>query len=331
MQPYRVDALEKVNGISRASLWSFIQGVFKRAKAMKYLVHLQTFLLVARTGNITRAAKRLCITTGAVSLRLKALEEKVGTALLKRHSQGVWLTPQGEALYSRVERHMVAIEEALHEMSDDHRPFTISVMPWLASSWLMPRLHRFTQAHPEAVIRVETSSALADLKSGEVSAALRFGQGEWPDTYADHLFDEWVAPVAHPALIERLELKVDRPDQWPLLNDPDDWWPLWFSQHRQTHGSMAAARPSALTGVNLQDANTLAEAACTGWGVILGRSTQVHSLLEEKKLQLLSDRWIKAPRSHYLVRASEREVSPLFNAFQQWLHAELQTHGTPTH
>lgn len=289
---------------------------------MKYLVHLKTFLLVAQTGNLTRAASRLCITPGAVSLRLKSLEEKVGTALLIRHSQGVLLTAAGEALYSLVERHMAAIEEALYEVSDDHCPFTISVMPWFASSWLMPRLHRFTHAHPEAVIRVETSSALVDLKSGEVSAALRFGKGEWPGTQAEHLFDEWIAPMAHPELIERLELQTDRPNQWPLLHDPDDWWPLWFSHYRQRHGPMGAANPTMLTGVNLQDANTLSEAACTGWGVVLGRSTQVHSLIEEKKLQLLSDQWIKAPRSHYLVRASGRDTTPLYDAFQQWLHAE---------
>jgi LysR family glycine cleavage system transcriptional activator len=79
-----------------------------------------------------------------------------------------------------------------------------------------------------------------------------------------------------------------------------------------------------LPSLDLLDANTLAEAACSGLGVILGRFTQVAPLLREKKLCLLSENWVKAPRSHYLVRLEKRDPHPVFEIFRQWLHEEVR-------
>jgi len=240
-------------------------------------------------------------------------------------SGGMAITPTGEALRIRVEEHIEALEDAIKYFSGGGVPFTVNVMPWLASSWLMPRLHRFTHQHPEAVIRIETSSGLSDLKNGETAAALRFGEGKWHHVNAEWLFNEWVAPVAHPNLIERLHLEADKPERWPLLADPDDLWPLWFSYRQKIQGSLERQTLNTFSGVNLQDADTLAEAAYTGLGVILGRFTQVAPLLREHKLDMLTTGWMQVPKSHYLVRAAGREPHPLFDSFRQWLHEEIQS------
>jgi LysR family glycine cleavage system transcriptional activator len=57
-------------------------------------------------------------------------------------------------------------------------------MPSFAAAWLVPRLGRFTARHPEIEVRVEASSALADLRRDRIDIAIRHGLGEYPGLVA---------------------------------------------------------------------------------------------------------------------------------------------------
>jgi DNA-binding transcriptional LysR family regulator len=59
---------------------------------------LRTFLAVARTGNLTRAARELNATQPTVSLQLHALRDFLGTPLFERPGGSFRLTPAGEKL-----------------------------------------------------------------------------------------------------------------------------------------------------------------------------------------------------------------------------------------
>ncbi len=62
------------------------------------LTLLRSFVVVAREGNLTRAAVRLHVSQPAVSLQLKNLQETLGVSLFSRASHGLVLTRDGEAL-----------------------------------------------------------------------------------------------------------------------------------------------------------------------------------------------------------------------------------------
>ena len=59
---------------------------------------LQAFLVVARHRSFTRAAQHLCLTQGAVSRQILALEEHYGFQLFSRLTKGLALTVEGEML-----------------------------------------------------------------------------------------------------------------------------------------------------------------------------------------------------------------------------------------
>jgi DNA-binding transcriptional LysR family regulator len=67
------------------------------------LYQLRTFLAIARTGNLTRAAATLATSQPAVSAQLKALEDELGVELFSRTSRGMELTDAGRALRPRAE------------------------------------------------------------------------------------------------------------------------------------------------------------------------------------------------------------------------------------
>src|SRR6202789_1170048 len=72
---------------------------------------LQIFETVARHRSFTRAADHLCLTQGAVSRQILALEEYYGFPLFTRHSKGLALTNEGEQLLPTVKESFSRIEE----------------------------------------------------------------------------------------------------------------------------------------------------------------------------------------------------------------------------
>lgn len=66
--------------------------------------HLRSFVLVAKTGNLTLAAKQLYTTPPAVSAHIKALEQELATVLFTRTSKGMQLTEKGQLLLAKAQK-----------------------------------------------------------------------------------------------------------------------------------------------------------------------------------------------------------------------------------
>ena len=62
------------------------------------IVSLKTFLAIVETGSLVRASEKMNVTQSTVTARLRALEEEVGQALLRRNKSGATLTPAGTKL-----------------------------------------------------------------------------------------------------------------------------------------------------------------------------------------------------------------------------------------
>ena len=76
-------------------------------------VSLQLFVAVCEEGSIALAAERQAIVPSAVSKRMGALEQQIGTALLRRGRRGVTVTPAGESLW-RYARELLQAMDRMH-------------------------------------------------------------------------------------------------------------------------------------------------------------------------------------------------------------------------
>ena len=122
------------------------------------LDELRAFCAAVDLGGIGRAAQRLHLSQPAVSKRLKALEELVGTALLVRSAHGVTMTPAGERLYARARRITADMEELaslLDQISGTGETVQLAISH-TAAEYIMPRalvlMHRNTSAPVEVLI-----------------------------------------------------------------------------------------------------------------------------------------------------------------------------------
>jgi LysR family glycine cleavage system transcriptional activator len=283
---------------------------------------LEGFVAAARLGSLSRAAESLNLTVSALSHQMRGLEERLGQQLLLRRPRGVELTPDGRQLLHRVAPHIDAIGRALRPFSGRHGDrLALSATPSMASAWLVPRLGGFLAAHPQIEISLQSTEALVDFgRETQVIAALRIGLGQWPGVVSEHLFDEWLVPMASPALVERM----GGPDarvlhEWPLLGDPDGQWERWFD----TFGGHPPARYVA----TFDDSESHHRAALDGVGVALGRVTRARLLLDSGQLVMLTGRRLKARYAHWLVYPPEAVSHRGLQAFRGWLLQQAAEHA----
>lgn len=280
---------------------------------------LQGFLAAARHRNLTRAADELHLTVSALSHQIRALEDRLGRRLLDRGPRGVALTDEGEQLHQRIAPHLAAIEQAVRPYGAPRGDvLTLSVLPSMASAWLVPRLPRFMAAHPQIEVNLQSSVGLVDFERERgIDAALRFGPGGWPGLEAVHLFDDWLTPAASPTLLRgRGKPTLATLGDWPLLGDPGQRWRDWF----KAFGGRAPARFVA----GFSDSETLHRAAAEGLGVALGRVTLARPLVEAGRLRFLFPQRLKSDYAHYLVFPGRSARHPALQAFRAWVLLEAQ-------
>ena len=288
---------------------------------------LQGFVAAARSGNLSRAAESMHLTVSALSHQIKALETHLGCTLFVRGSRGIALTDDGRRLLDRIAPHLEAIEQALRPFTAAARDdvLTVSLVPSMASAWLVPRLGRFLAAHPRLEFNLQSDTRLVDFdRNAGVDAAIRSGNGRWPGLVVRHLFDESLVPVASPGLLERLRSTLGAPSlrdlhRWPMLGDPGGYWDRWFAHY----GTDRPARYVA----TFDDGEAMQRAAVEGVGVGLARMTRARPLLDSGLLQRLCDESLHTDYAHYLVYPPRAQRHTGLQAFEAWLLEEARAYA----
>jgi len=282
---------------------------------------LQAFVAAARAGNLTRAAGQLNLTVSALSHQLKKLETRLDRRLFERGPRGVKPTTEGQRLLDAVGPHLESIERALGNLKvRAGDSLAVTTLPSMASSWLIPRLGRYSALHPEVQLSLHSSVSVVDFEADPIDAAVRFGPGNWPGVIAEHLFDDWLTPVVSPALLEKHGTPtLDRLGAWPLLGDPSDRWRIWFERF----GGAAPRRYVA----SFSDSEMLLRAAAEGIGIALGRLTLAQALMDAGRVVTLTACRLRSDFSHYLVYPKRSAEHPGLQSFRAWLLAEAEEYS----
>src|SRR5207249_9305604 len=141
---------------------------------------LSAFLAVAEERSFTRAAKRLGVSTSAVSHAMRGLEERFGAHRLARTTRSVAPTPAGEQLIARLRPARGDIRGAVDLISGlRDRPagrVRLVVSPIAATTVLGPKLGKFAHDYPDVVLDVTTDESRVDLVAAGFDAGIHFGE-----------------------------------------------------------------------------------------------------------------------------------------------------------
>ena len=262
---------------------------------------LLTFEALARSRSVTKAAEELRVTPGAVSHRVKHLEQIVGNKLFSRADFS--LTTEGSEYLAHVREGLLHVREALVSLkrfpsasnTPVRRKLRLAVTPTFARSVLMPRLKHFLDAYPEIDITVQVSIPSLDVVAEDADLTVRFGTGHYSDMEHICLAKDDVTPFASPAWLRENGpfANVDDLQRVPLLRSPLEPWRTWFAAHDLDW-------PEPLDGSSFNDIGLMCDAAVQGLGVGLIRTKLGAPWVESGQLVRLFERSVPSPHAHYL-------------------------------
>ena len=161
---------------------------------------LSAFLAVAEERSFTRAAKRLSVSTSALSHAIRGLEEQIGVRLLARTTRSVAPTEAGERLIARLRPALGDIRETLDEVASlKDRPVgrvRLLVPRFATRTELMVKLARFARDYSEVVLDVTTDDSPVELVSSGFDAGIHIGEYIQRDMIAVR-----VSPDYRPAIV----------------------------------------------------------------------------------------------------------------------------------
>jgi LysR family glycine cleavage system transcriptional activator len=282
---------------------------------------LRIFVVAARHLSFTEAASELNLTQSAISHRIRSLEEELGIALFKRLTRRLELTSQGSALAHKLDLAIGEIDRSIVELTrpDDEGPVKATMLPSVASYWLIPRLPRIRSRHPDLDVQVIADPQPLDLRSEGIDLAIRFGRTPHPGYTVTRLMGDCVLPVCAPELlkqygpIENIESLL----ALPLLHDSttDYTWRFWLDHFNRPDVACSA-------GQLFSEAGMMIEAAALGLGLALARGSLVVGQLERGAL--VCPLWLAAPTlfSYFLLELPEAVGKPKIALFRRLLVAE---------
>lgn len=297
---------------------------------MSQLPSLQTlraFEAAGRLKSYTKAADELGLTHGAVSHRIRELEQRLGVTLFKRVGNAMHLTPAGQKLEAQVRQGLSVLEQAFAgpraTAAKSSRHIVVSSVPSLAATWLFTRLGEYRALEPEIDVELRVSETLSDYKKEGIDIGVRLGLGGWPGLHAQKLFDEAMTPVCTPAYRDKLKLrKPEDLQRATLLRNPWTPWSRWFR-------AMSFDWPEPTVGPKFDDATLLLRAALDHQGVALGRQWLAIDELRAGRLVAPFDAAVRDDFAYWLVWPTGRNPTPETARFRDWLLQRAAAEDAP--
>jgi LysR family transcriptional regulator, glycine cleavage system transcriptional activator len=287
------------------------------------LSSVRVFEAAARNGSFKNAAEELNITASAVSHAVQNLEDWLGVELFRRGGGKLELTEPGAAYAAAVGKAIKAIADATARLPGRRAQgrLTLSSAPGFAGRWLMPRLSRFTDRHPEIAVDIQTSLDPVDLPMEGIDAAIRLAPAARSLPHWTHLLEERLVPVCSPALRKKYAKLSGRDliataDLIHMTSTTADW-AEWFRL-------VGLEQPATIRGgLRVDTIHMALDAASRGFGVALGRAPLCDLEIETGQLLRVFDEDVRSGLSYWLVTMDADFQSQDVKAFRQWLLDEL--------
>ncbi|MBS7538192.1 LysR substrate-binding domain-containing protein [Ancylobacter lacus] len=172
---------------------------------------IRAFEAAARRSSFKDAAAELGVTHGAVSRQIRLLEEWLGPPLLfRRMSHGVALTAEGRALFADIQPALERIAGAAARHGREAGGTVVLRVNALATfslRWLVPKLGRLREAHPDIEIELTTGNEPVDGLAGDYDLIIRGGPDAFHGFEARLLLPERRLPACSAALLQRQPLE----------------------------------------------------------------------------------------------------------------------------
>jgi DNA-binding transcriptional LysR family regulator len=295
------------------------------------LWQLHIFCRVVECKSFSKAAEAVHLSQPTVSSHVKDLEEHFGCLLIDRLSKAAAPTQAGRLLYGYARRMLALRDEAETALAQHqgrmrgHLAIGGSTIP---GGYLLPRVIgsfkvRYPQIRPSLVI-ADTRRIIASVVEGAIELGVVGAESRDKNILQEHLVDDpmrLIVPAEHPwGALKKIQL--DR-----LLSEP-------FIVRERGSGTLISIQERLKQqGRSVEELNIVAEMGSTeavrqgirdGIGVSILSTLAVRDDLESGALKALSVEGLNLTRGLFLTRHRQRSLSPLAEAFVDFLKKHLQ-------
>lgn len=286
------------------------------------LAALRTFEAAARHLSFTDAAVELNLTQSAVSRQIRLMEDYLGVLLFQRVKQRLVLTDAGRVYVDDIRAALVQMQAATVNLIANQGKggiLSVATPPAFGTKWLMPRLHRFTSAHPEIVINLATRARPFDLAAEAIDVAIHYGNNDWPGVLSDRLLGGDMVVVCAPTYLKNRE----------RLKGPEDTakhtllqWTVRPNLWREWMEAKGVEAPNAWGGPRFEHLYMVMQAALGHLGVALLPRVLVEDDIEAGRLIVpFADHYVSADAYCLVYRADKRDDRKI-QQFRRWMTDE---------
>jgi DNA-binding transcriptional LysR family regulator len=276
---------------------------------------LKSFVVVAETGHLTRAAEKLHISQPALSAQIRALEDELDLTLFERTSTGMTLTGAGKRLLAEADKILAATQtfqaeaQALKgEVSGKARLGTLSDPAFIRlGDFVNVALKRYPLLEIEFQHEI-TGVALQRVREGSLEASFYYGNMPSPQV-AGVVLREMTYRIAAPAAWrERVEHAG-----WPEIAELPWIMPPPVSTHHQLAAALFREHGVEATRlIGADDEAVVSSLVTAGLGVALMREEVALQKAQAGEVCLWQDTRIGTTLRFVYLRS--REHDPLIRA-----------------
>jgi len=287
------------------------------AKANISLRGLRTFSIAARCGSFRKAGEELFITASAVSHQIKSLEDELGELLFDRNSRELSLTETGKSLYEDVSPLIEQLDTvaASYKKGGISSSIRISVQPFFASEYFVPRLSEFAAKHPEIDIQVGTSDESAEKHPADADLSIRLFRSPPPDMPSNLLFPLRMLPAGSPDFMKSMKVKNKKiVSDFPIIvhESQPKAWADWVK-------ASGIQIPESTKVIRLDSMIAVVRAAQRGIGAALVPVPIGQLWFDEGSIVRLFNKELVADVSYYLVTKQERSSDRSVMLLRDWI------------
>jgi len=287
------------------------------AKSNVSLRALRTFCVAARHESFSSAADELFITPSAVSQQVKSLEEELGQRLFDRNGRDLKLTSIGQGLYEEVSSLIEQLDSIVgtYKKGGTRSTVHLSVQPFFASEFFLPRLGAFTEKNPDIDIQVSASDESAENHPADTDLSIRLFSTPPPGVESQLLFPLRLVPAGSKALAKSLRVKDGRiVGEFPLIIH--ETYPKAWKQWSKGAGIML---PKISKVTRLDTMIAVVRAVEQGIGAALVPIPLADQWFLQKTIVRLFDQELVADVSYYLAWHKDRSADEGVCRLRDWI------------
>jgi LysR family glycine cleavage system transcriptional activator len=280
---------------------------------------LRAFEAAARLGSFKAAAGELSVTHGAISQHVRLLEDWLRAPLFERHNRRVVLTAAARAYLSEIGPALDQVAAATASYgSSENAVLRVNAPATFALRWLVPRLAKFGEHHPDIKVKLATSNEPLESLQDPHDVIIRGGPDSFYGYAVRPFLSEERLPVCSPALLDRLPLQTLRDlRRHTLLHTLSlpRLWNDWLAE-----AGVADLKPDA--ALILDHFYLTLQAALDGIGIAMGPTALVSDDLAHGRLVTPFPGPLLPARTYCTYVPEVRQTDEPAVAFRSWLERE---------